>query len=128
MKIIINQKQKKLLVESQDEFLKNFLIKNGLDFTNKISIIQSSYDIPLELSRVSPPEYTRSMLNFYGPMFLIDIEGEELIYQDRGDHEWFMGKNGFIYNLYEIPKLEKFFALGLKFSKIIDLLWEDDFY
>jgi hypothetical protein len=47
MKIIINPKQKKLLVESQDEFLKNFLIKNGLDFTNKISIIQSSYDIPL---------------------------------------------------------------------------------
>jgi hypothetical protein len=56
MKIIINPKQKKLLVESQDEFLKNFLIKNGLDFTNKISIIQSSYDIPLELSRVSPPD------------------------------------------------------------------------
>lgn len=127
MKIIINQKQKKLLVESQDEFLKNFLIKNGLDFTNKISIIQSSYDIPLEFSRVSPPEYTRSMLNFYGPMFLIDFEGEELIYQDRGDQEWFMGENGFVYDLYP-PKLEKFFALGLKFSKIIDLFWEDDFY
>ena len=68
------------------------------------------------------------MLNLYGPMFLIDIEGEEFLYQNRRDQEWIIGKNGFIYNLYEIPKLEKFFALGLKFSKIIDLFWEDDFY
>jgi len=128
MKLIINQNQKKILLENNDESLKNFLIKIGLDFTDKISIIQSTYDIPPEFRKVAPPEYMRRMLNLFGPIFVIDIDGEKFLYQNRGDQEWFIGENGFIYNLYEIPSLKKFFSLGLGFSKIIDLFWDDDFY
>lgn len=128
MKLIINQNQKKILLENNDEGLKNFLIKIGLDLTDKISIIESTYDIPPEFRRVAPPELMRRMLNLFGPIFVIDIDGEKILYQNRGHEEWFIGENGFIYNLYEIPSLKKFFSLGLGFSKIIDLFWDDDFY
>lgn len=128
MKVIINQDQKKFLFENNNESLKNLLINLGLDLTDKISIVQFYSDIPSEFRRASPPDYTRSMLNSFGPMFLIDIDGEKFLYQNRPVQDWFIDKNGVIFTFHEIPGLEKFFSLGLKFSEIIDLFWEDDFY
>ena len=110
--------------EKNKKFLKN---KLGIDFTNGIKQITSQEDIPRvfiddALSWVG----LRKSLNFWGPMYLFELEGRKLLYQDRGEFEWFMDENGYDYVDDEIPEKLGISVLGLRFLDIVNMYFEEE--
>ena len=126
MKIIITESQYKTLLENFDK-KKKFLTKvMGMDFTNKIQMITSSYDVPNSFDDGIDPSTIRTYLNFWGPMYLFNINGENYLYQDRGDFEMFIDEGGY-WNKDDIPEKLGIGVLGLRFSDIIDMyFYEED--
>ena len=120
MKIIITESQYISLMENFDK-KKKFLTKvMGMDFTNKIQMITSSYDVPTSFDDGIAPSTIRTYLNFWGPMYLFNINGENYLYQDRGDFEMFIDEGGY-WNKDDIPEKLGIGVLGLRFSDIIDM-------
>ena len=110
-------------VDKNKKFLIDYL---GEDFTNGIEQITSQYDIPYELkSRLDYPTLRR-MMNFWGPMYLVNINGKKYLYQDRDDYEWFMDNEGGSYVDGEILEEIGIGVMGLKFSHIIDIFFNED--
>jgi hypothetical protein len=110
--------------EKNKKFLKN---KLNIDFTNGIEQITSQEDVPRvfiddALSWVG----LRKSLNFWGPMYLFELEGRKLLYQDRGEFEWFMDENGHDYVDDEITEHLGIGIMGLKFSDIVDTYFEEE--
>ena len=126
MKIIITESQRMSLLENLDKN-KKFLTKTmGIDFTNKIQMITSSYDVPTSFDDGIEPSTIRTYLNFWGPMYLFNIDGKNYLYQDRGDFEMFIDEGGY-WNKDEIPEKLGIGVLGLRFSDIIDMyFYEED--
>jgi hypothetical protein len=63
-------------------------------------------------------------LNFWGPMYLVNIDGENYLYQDRGDFEMFIDEEGY-WNKDEIPEKLGIGVLGLRFSDILDMFYNE---
>ena len=126
MKIIITESQYISILENFDK-KKKFLTKvMGIDFTNKIQMITSSYDVPTSFDDGIDPSTIRTYLNFWGPMYLFNINGENYLYQDRGDFEMFIDEGGY-WNKDDIPEKLGIGVLGLRFSDIIDMyFYEED--
>ena len=126
MKIIITESQYISILENFDK-KKKFLTKvMGIDFTNKIQMITSSYDVPTSFDDGIDPSTIRTYLNFWGPMYLVNIDGENYLYQDRGDFEMFIDEGGY-WNKDDIPEKLGIGVLGLRFSDIIDMyFYEED--
>ena len=126
MKIIITKSQRMSLLENLDKN-KKFLTKTmGIDFTNKIQMITSTYDVPTSFDDGIAPSTIRTYLNHWGPMYLFNIDGENYLYQDRGDFEMFIDEEGY-WNKDEIPEKLGISVLGLRFSDIIDIyFYEED--
>ena len=126
MKYIIKESQYMSLLENLDKN-KKFLTKTmGIDFTNKIQMITSTYDVPNSFDDGIAPSTIRTYLNFWGPMYLVNIDGENYLYQDRGDFEMFIDEKGY-WNKDEIPEKLGISVLGLRFSDIIDMyFYEED--
>jgi len=114
-----------LLGESTDKNKK--LINNivGFDFTDKIQLITSTYDVPNSFDDGIAPSTIRTYLNHWGPMYLVKIDGENYLYQDRGDFEMFIDEDGY-WNKDEIPEKLGINLLGLRFSDIIDMYFEEE--
>jgi antitoxin component of RelBE/YafQ-DinJ toxin-antitoxin module len=114
-------------VEKNKKFLTNLM---GVDFTDKIQQITSSYDVPMSFDEgVSPgvsPELIRRWLNHWGPMYLVNIKGKKYLYQDRGEYEFFMDEHGYDYVDDEILEQLGIDELGLKFSDIIDIFFNEE--
>ena len=130
MKILIKESQYVYLLENLDKnkkFLNNLM---GMDFTGKIKQVTSSYDVPMEFDDVIGPDGIRRYLNFWGPMYLIEIDGMRFLYQDRGDtdgrFEWFLGEDGIDYVDNEIPEKLGIDIMGLRFSDIIDMYFNEE--
>ena len=120
MKIVITESQYISILENFDK-KKKFLTKvMGMDFTNKIQMITSSYDVPTSFDDGIAPSTIRTYLNFWGPMYLFNINGENYLYQDRGDFEMFIDEGGY-WNKDDIPEKLGIGVLGLRFSDIIDM-------
>jgi len=113
------------MTEKNKRFLKN---KFGIDFTNGIQQVTSTYDVPMEFDEGVGPTTIRMWLNHWGPMYLVNINGKNYLYQDRGDFEMFIDEDGFDYVDGEIPEMLGIDEMGLRFSNIIDLYFkEEDF-
>ena len=116
--------------ESNDKNKRFLKKKLGIDFTNGIQQVTSSYDVPMEFDDVIGPDGIRRYLNFWGPMYLIEIDGMRFLYQDRGDtdgrFEWFLGEDGIDYVDNEIPEKLGIDEMGLRFSDIIDLYFSEE--
>ena len=130
MKIIITEGQVNLLNESVSKN-KKFLTKvMGQDFTGKIKEIKYPYDVPMEFDDGVSPGLISLCLNHWGPMYLVDIDGKNYLYQDRSDdyevYEWFHDENGFNYVNGELLEELGIGVLGLKFSDIIDMFINDE--
>jgi hypothetical protein len=126
MKYIINESQYVYLLENLEKnkrFLKN---KLGIDFTDKIQQITSTYDFPMEFDQGVSPEMVRRYLNHFGPMYLFELDGKKYIYQDRGDYDFFMDEEGFDYVDDEIPEKLGIDIIGLRFSDIIDMYFNEE--
>jgi hypothetical protein len=126
MKIIISETQNKFLFESRKEKLKKFLKdKFNIDFTDKIEMITSMYDVPSDFN-VIESSFVRKYLNFWGPMYYFSLDGTKFLYQDRGSYEWFMDENGFELKDDEIIKLLDIDKMGLRFNDILKLYFEEN--
>jgi hypothetical protein len=132
-----NVKKKKKIKESIDKKKKFLIDVMGIDFTDKIEEIKDAYDVPLEFDDIIGPDLIRRMLNYFGPMYLVDIDEKKYLYQyrsdednrfgwDSGDFEWFHDENGFDYVDGEISEKLGITQMGLKFSDIIDIFYNED--
>ena len=125
MKYIINESQYMSLLENLDKN-KKFLTKTmGTDFANKIKMVTSTYDVPMGFDEGVGPNLINRWLNHWGPMYLVNINGKDYLYQDRGDYEMFIDEEGFDYVDNEIPEEIGIGVLGLRFSDIIDMYFEE---
>lgn len=81
MKITITENQYNVLDKNLQNDKKKKLLKNqfGLDLEGKIKQINSVYDLPVDYPRYYANEY----LNLYGPMYIIDFDGFEILYHNR---------------------------------------------
>jgi hypothetical protein len=126
MKIIIKESQHMFLLENLDKN-KKFLTKfTGIDFTDKIKMIISTEDVPMDFYEGVAPSTIRGWLNHWGPMYLVNVNGKEYLYQNRGDFERFIDEEGFDYVDGEIPEEIGISVLGLRFSDIIDMYFDED--
>ena len=127
MKIIITERQQKLLFESRNEKIKKFLIKTlGVDFSDRIQQITSTYDVPMSFDDGVGPNLINRWLNYWGPMYLVNINGKNYLYQDRGDFEMFIDEEGYDYVDDEIPEKLGISIAGLKFSDVINSFFEEE--
>jgi hypothetical protein len=110
-------------IDKNKKFLSSVM---GIDFTDKIKIVTSTYDVPNSFDDGIAPSTIRTYLNFWGPMYLVNIDGENYLYQDRGDFEMFIDEEGY-WNKDEIPEKLGIGVLGLRFSDILDMyFYEED--
>lgn len=124
MKIIITESQYHLLIENKN---KKFLTKIiGIDFTDKIKQITSSYDVPMEFDDGIAPSTINMYLNHWGPMYLFELDGVKYLYQNRGDFEMFIDEEGYDYVDDEIPEQLGISVLGLRFSDIINMYFNEE--
>jgi hypothetical protein len=83
----------------------------------------------MEFDDVIGPDGIRRYLNFWGPMYLIEIDGMRFLYQDRGDtdgrFEWFLGEDGIDYVDNEIIERLGIDIMGLRFSDIINMYFNE---
>jgi hypothetical protein len=116
-----------MLGESMDKNKK--LINNiiGFDFSDRITQITSSYDVPnVFFDAAIDPKTINTWLNFWGPMYLFELDGTKYLYQDKGDYEYFIDQEGFEYMDDEIHEKIGIDLLGLKFSDIINMYFEEE--
>jgi hypothetical protein len=111
------------MLEKNKKFLKN---KLGIDFTNGIQQVTSTYDVPMEFDEGVGPTTIRMWLNHWGPMYLVNINGKNYLYQDRGDFEMFIDEEGFDFVDNEIPEMLGIDEMGLRFSNILDLYFSEE--
>jgi hypothetical protein len=111
--------------ESNDKNKKFLISVMGMDFTDKIQQITSTHDVPTSFDDGIDPSTIRTYLNFWGPMYLVNIDGENYLYQDRGDFEMFIDEDGY-WNKDEIPEKLGIGILGLRFSDIVDMYFEEE--
>jgi hypothetical protein len=115
-----------LLGESTDKNKKLINDVIGFDFSNKITQVTSSYDIPMEFDVCFNYQSVRHWLNVWGPMYLFSLKGSKILYQDRWDYEWFVYDDCMEYVDNEIPEKLGIAILGLRFSDIIDMYFEEE--
>jgi hypothetical protein len=109
-------------VDKDKKFLNDVM---GVDFTDKIKQVTSSYDVPMEFDNGIGPDSIRRYLNNFGPMYLFELDGIKYLYQDRG-FEFFIDENGFDYVDNEIPEQLGIDVMGLRFSDIIDIYFNEE--
>jgi 3D (Asp-Asp-Asp) domain-containing protein len=110
-------------IDKNKKFLTNLM---GIDFTGNIEQITSSYDVPMSFDEGVGPELIKRWLNYWGPMYLVNIKGKKYLYQDRGDFEMFLDEKGFDYVDNEILEELGIDVMGLRFSNIIDLYFKEE--
>ena len=116
-----------MLGESIDKNKK--LINNivGFDFSDRITQVTSSYDVPkVFFDDVIHPRTINTWLNYWGPMYLFELDGTKYLYQDRGDFEYFIDQEGYEYMDDEIHEKIGIDLLGLKFSDIINMYFNEE--
>lgn len=126
MKIIITELQYKILIESHDKNKKLINRIVGFDFSGRIEQITSTYDVPMSFDDGISSEMIRQFLNYFGPMYLFELDGVKYLYQDRGDHEWFIDEEGYDYVDDEIPEKLGIYEMGLRFSDILDMYFKEE--
>ena len=127
MKIIITESQYKTLIESHNKvksFLKNTL---GLDFAGRIEQITSSHDVPkVFFDNAIHPRTINDWLNYFGPMYLFELDGMKYLYQYKRDFEYFIDQEGSEYTDNEIPEKLGIAEMGFNFSDILDMYFEEE--
>jgi len=115
----------KSIDESYDK-AKNFLRDNfGFDFSGRIQQITSTYDVPFVFDECLYSESINRCLNYWGPMYLLELDGVKYLYQDRGEFEWFMDENCYDFVDNEIPEKLGIAEMGFRFSDILDIYFEE---
>jgi hypothetical protein len=106
---------------------KNFLKDNfGFDFSGRIKQITSTYDVPkVFFDNAIHPRTINQWLNYWGPMYIFELDGVKYLYQDRGDFEYFIDQEGYEYMDNEIPEKLGIAEMGFNFSDILSMYFEE---
>ena len=120
------KKKKKFIKESVDKNKKFLIDVMGIDFTDEIQQITSTYDVPMSFDDGISPLTINMYLNLWGPMYLFELDGVKYLYQDRGDFEMFIDEEGNSYVDGEILEELGIGVMELKFSHIIDIFFNED--
>jgi len=115
-----------MLGESIDKNKKLINSIVGFDFSDRITQVTSSYDVPMDFDEGIGPKTINMWLNYFGPMYLFELDGTKYLYQDRGDFEYFIDQKGFEYMDDEIHERLGINLLGLKFSDIINMYFNEE--
>jgi hypothetical protein len=110
------------MLEKNKKFLTNLM---GIDFTGNIKQVTSTYDVPMEFDNNISSSAIKYYLIKFGPMYLFELDGIKYLYQDKDHYDFFIDENGFYYNN-EIPEQLGIDVMGLRFSDIIDLYFNED--
>ena len=114
------------LNESVDKNKRLLINVMGQDFTDKIKMITSTYDVPMSFDEGVGPNLINRWLNHWGPMYLVNVKGKDYLYQNRGDYEMFIDEEGYDYVDDEITEQLGISDMGLKFSDIIDIFFNEE--
>jgi len=115
-----------LLHESIDKNKKFLKDSFGVDFSDRIQQITSTYDVPMSFDDGIGSDMIKRYLNFWGPMYLFELDGVKYLYQDRGAFEWFIDEEGFEMVDNEIIEKLGIGIMGLTFSDIIDMYFQEE--
>ena len=124
-RIVDSRNNSVMLGESIDKNKK--LINNivGFDFSDRIKQITSTYEVPTEFNECLYGKSINRYLNYWGPMYLFELDGVNYLYQDRSGFEWFMDEYCNYYVDDEIHEKIGINLLGLKFSDIINMYFNE---
>ena len=134
MKIIITERQQKLLFESKNKrFLTNLM---GEDLTGKIKEIKNGSDIPRRFHKYLDLNGVKRQMDMVGPMYLVKIRNNYYLYQDQSNFyqshndssfgEMFMSEDGTRDYSGKILTELGLDELGLRFSDIIDIFYDEE--
>ena len=115
-----------MLGESIDKNKKLINSIVGFDFSGRIEQITSTHDIANWIDECVGWESIRRRLNNFGPMYTFELDGVKYLYQDRGKFELFMDDDCNDYFNDEIHERLGIDLLGLKFSDIINMYFEEE--
>jgi hypothetical protein len=98
----------------------------GFDFSKRLKMVTSVYDLPMDFDECITTKSFNRYLNDFGPMYHFMFKGSRILYQDRGDYELFIYADSCsYYTENEIPEKLGIAILGLKFSDVINLFFEE---
>lgn len=116
MKILIKE-------SSLKNFLKN---KFNFDLTGKIKMITSTHDLP-EKFKFIDPQIIRSYLNKFGPIFIINFDGRNYLYQSQeGNRELVADEYDRVYPIHIFMDILGVRELGLGVQDLIDMYFEEE--
>jgi hypothetical protein len=117
MKIIINESN-----------VRNLLVNRlGVDLTGKIDMLTSIYHIPTVFVDWMGNHILRAWLNNYGPMYLIHLPDEDILYQHQGKirDEVVIPSSGGSYTSQEIMDKLEIPPIGLSLDDIVESFAEE---
>jgi len=127
MKYLIKESQYVHLLENLEK-TKKFLTNHiGIDFTGKFKKITKAFDVPYNFFRKGGISLNAAMsfIEAFGPMYFFELGDREYLYQDRGNKDWFVDEYGHLYIKDEFSKRLGIDELGLRFSDIIDIYFNE---
>ena len=108
---------KYIITESKlKELLRNIA---GIDLTDKIEMVTSSYDLPMEFDSVMTPTVLRQYLNNFGPMFIIRGPKKTFLYQNQSGRVVIADSNDRTYSEASIMNQLGIPPMGLSMDDII---------
>ena len=116
----------KILINESD--LRNLLVNRlGIDLTGKVKVLTSVYHVPRVFDFFMNSHMTRAWLINYGPMYLIKLPDETLIYQKQGKirDEILVNSDGESYEEQEILDKLGVPPIGLTLTDIVDTFGEE---
>jgi len=116
----------KILINESD--LRNLLVNRlGIDLTGKVKILTSVYHVPTVFDFFMNSHMARVWLNHYGPMYLIKLPDETLIYQKQGKirDKILVNSEGESYQEQEVLDKLGFPPIGLTLTDIVDTFGEE---
>jgi hypothetical protein len=123
---ILKEETNKSLKEDVDKnkkFLSNVI---GEDVINSIQKITSAKQLPIEFLKSIGVSTLQQYIDVYGPLYYFVLDGEPYIYKDRGEYEMFTNNKGRGFFDGEIPERLGLSVMGLKFSDVIDTIFNEE--
>jgi hypothetical protein len=98
--------------------LYDVLVKSGFD-PSKIEMLTSKYDIPSDFYTDFTWNTLRGLMNYWGPMYLLEIQEDRFLFQQQNDKNFWIVEN--IGQVIEPRVLESLSLKGLDVNKVINL-------
>jgi hypothetical protein len=117
----------KILINEND--LRNLLVNRlGVDLTGKVDMLTSIYHIPTVFVDWMGNHILRAWLYNYGPMYLIHLPDEDILYQHQGKvrDEVVIPSSGGIYTSQEILDELGIPPIGLTLTDIVNTFAEEE--